>query len=227
VELGSEHRRAILRAAGLAPLKASHVQRLCAISSQEACKALSCLESEGLLQIVGEEGRRPTSAGWEAAREGFAAIPRPVDAGEAGEVAAIARDAGLPRLELTGQRPHFMEPDYLERAEAGVLHAVDEGGLAGFVSVLPRDDGAVVIESIVIEPDRQGTGLGRILVEFVEHLADHGPTGVVMAPVEEVDDGTRGFFRHLGYEETIRGDWFAPDSLMLVKATVGAPADVR
>src|SRR4051794_28951321 len=63
----------------------------------------------------------------------------------------------------------------VEQIAAGqVLVAESDGAILGFAAVLPRDDGDVELDSLFVEPEAWGQGIGRALVE---HCADAARAG--------------------------------------------------
>jgi mycothiol synthase len=88
---------------------------------------------------------------------------------------------------------------------AGFLLAFDAGGLAGFcwtkVHDSPPDGRLGEIYVIGVDPDRQGTGLGRALtVGGLDHLAREArcPTGMLY--VDAANPAALGLYRSLGFE---------------------------
>ena len=69
-----------------------------------------------------------------------------------------------------------------EQIAAGLVIVVEHWGApAGFVVVVPRDDGNADLDGPFIEPDLWRTGLGRRLVEEAAHFATVLEAGVLVA----------------------------------------------
>jgi GNAT superfamily N-acetyltransferase len=69
---------------------------------------------------------------------------------------------------VIGRPPAPMLDDYWSRIEAGQVWVLDdEGALAG-VLVLEDGPDCFLLNNIAVRPDRQGLGLGRMLLDFTE-----------------------------------------------------------
>jgi GNAT superfamily N-acetyltransferase len=69
---------------------------------------------------------------------------------------------------VIGRPPAPMLDDYWSRIEAGQVWVLDdEGALAG-VLVLEDGPDCFLLDNIAVRPDRQGLGLGRMLLDFTE-----------------------------------------------------------
>lgn len=83
----------------------------------------------------------------------------------------------------------------------GFLIATDERGMAGFCwTKIHPDEGLGEIYVIGVDPDRQGTGLGRALVVAgLRSLADRG-VGTGMLYVDADNDAAVELYRSLGFD---------------------------
>jgi len=55
----------------------------------------------------------------------------------------------------------------LEQITAGCVFVAElDGTIVGFAAVLPRADGKMELDGLFVEPERQGGGIGRALVEY-------------------------------------------------------------
>ena len=88
---------------------------------------------------------------------------------------------------------------YLERGT--FLVAEDLNGLAGCVYVELRGDRAY-IGLLSVEPARQGSGLGRILMQAAEDFCREKKCIAVDLRVVSARTPLPAFYRHLGYTET-------------------------
>jgi L-amino acid N-acyltransferase YncA len=67
-----------------------------------------------------------------------------------------------------GKPPGPMLDDYAARVSEGVVWVLEEGAaIAGIIVPLPAPD-YLLLDNIAISPARQGSGLGRRLLEFAE-----------------------------------------------------------
>jgi GNAT superfamily N-acetyltransferase len=92
---------------------------------------------------------------------------------------------------------------YLEKGR--FLVAEDSAGLAGCVYVeIRRDRGYIGLLSV--DPPRQGSGLGRKLMEAAEKFFREANCIAVDLRVVSARAPLPAFYRHLGYSETHRAD---------------------
>jgi predicted GNAT family N-acyltransferase len=83
--------------------------------------------------------------------------------------------------------------------EAGDLHlaAFDSGRLIACLVLTPQTGSAIKMRQVAVEPDRQGSGIGRRLVEGSEEVArEHGYREMVL----NARDSAVPFYLHLGYQ---------------------------
>ena len=90
---------------------------------------------------------------------------RPARPEEADAISDLVQRAYGHYVERIGRRPSPMDADYERLATAGELWTLEE--TAGVV-LLREDDGHMLVDNLAVEPKRQGTGLGRRLLEFAE-----------------------------------------------------------
>lgn len=88
-----------------------------------------------------------------------------------------------------------VETLYLPNAQLTV--ATDEQGrLAGFMGMTGSN-----IDSLFLDPDYRGQGLGRLFIDYAIEVAALGP---VTVDVNEQNTQAVGFYRHMGFVETGR-----------------------
>ena len=74
----------------------------------------------------------------------------------------------VPRI---GRRPAPMDADYAQHVADGEVAVLDEeGAIAGIVVWRPESDHGF-IDNVAVDPDRQGRGIGRLLLAYVEREA--------------------------------------------------------
>ena len=95
---------------------------------------------------------------------------RRAEEGDAEAMAEIARRAYSPFVELIGARPHPMDDDYTEKVREGIAYVAEDGAVAGLLILFPRD-GHLLVENVAVDPDRQGQGIGRALLDRAESCA--------------------------------------------------------
>jgi predicted N-acetyltransferase YhbS len=96
---------------------------------------------------------------------------RPAEPGDLEAIAAIVERAYGVYVERIGVRPGPMDEDHGERVRRGLAHVAEDGGEVAGLIVLIEGDGRLVIENVAVDPDRQGEGIGRALLEFAEQTA--------------------------------------------------------
>jgi ribosomal protein S18 acetylase RimI-like enzyme len=114
------------------------------------------------------------------------------------DIAARAYGGYVERL---GRRPQPMRDDYAERVRAAdVFVAEDDAGVAGLI-VLVREAHRLVIENVAVDPDRQGTGIGRALMARAEQFARESGLDEVRLFTNVIMTRNQAIYRHLGYRE--------------------------
>src|SRR5260221_11116583 len=92
-------------------------------------------------------------------------------AGPADQVAveAIVRAAYSIYVERIGKPPGPMLDDYAGLIAARAVNVLEDpgGAITALIVLLPKSD-HLLLENIVVDPDRQGRGLGRQLSAFAE-----------------------------------------------------------
>jgi ribosomal protein S18 acetylase RimI-like enzyme len=102
----------------------------------------------------------------------------------------------VPRI---GRRPAPMNTDYAERIERGEVHVIGEP-VTGAVVIGSRGDHAE-LDLVAVDPDHQGSGLGRELMSFAEQDAiRHGFSELRLHTNERMTENL-AFYARFGYEE--------------------------
>jgi len=74
-------------------------------------------------------------------------------------------------IERIGKEPAPMVADFATAIEMGRVHVdVDDAEVGGFIVFFPRAD-HIHLENVAVPPAKQGRGIGRRLIEFVETRA--------------------------------------------------------
>ena len=88
--------------------------------------------------------------------------------------------------------------------------AEDGSGLAGYAGLFVVGTEADV-QTVAVHPDRQGTGLGRLLVEDLLAQARSRGCSRVMLEVREDNDAARRLYDRLGFEQVaVRRGYYGP-----------------
>lgn len=107
-------------------------------------------------------------------------------------------------VQRIGRRPAPMDDDYEERVREGEVFVADEEGLlAGLIVLVPRGD-HLRIENVAVEPDRQGRGVGRALLEHAEQYARERSLAEVRLYTNVAMVENLALYPRLGYTEVDR-----------------------
>jgi ribosomal protein S18 acetylase RimI-like enzyme len=126
---------------------------------------------------------------------------RPATPDDADAVAALVHDAYVHYVERIGREPGPMTKDYGEViAEREVTVAENDDGIAGLI-VIGRTDEGFLIDNVAVRPTRQGTGVGRALLEHAEAEARRaGYDSIYLYTHEEMTENQE-LYRRIGYVE--------------------------
>lgn len=128
---------------------------------------------------------------------------------EAAALAALVERAYAAYLPVIGRRPAPMDDDYAARIAAGqawVLEAAEDGpgGGPAALLVLEAADGHLWLDNIAVDPARQGSGLGRVLMRFVGEEALRRGLPEVRLLTNEKMERNLAFYARLGFTEQER-----------------------
>jgi GNAT superfamily N-acetyltransferase len=130
---------------------------------------------------------------------------RPATIHEAGVVTACVREAYAKYVGRIGKEPAPMLADYEAAILAGEAWVLVEGVDTSGVLVMRPEKDHLFVETVAVRTDRQGSGLGRILMAFAEKTArDQGLHEIRLYTNEKMPENLP-FYRGLGFEETGRG----------------------
>jgi GNAT superfamily N-acetyltransferase len=117
------------------------------------------------------------------------------------------RDVGLPEVADDEPPPLDVLTQHTEQGRCWV--AIDDaGGPIGYVLV-DTVDGNAHVEQVSVHPDRQGTGVGRALMEWVfEWATEAGMPAVTLTTFSDVP-WNAPLYRHLGFR-VLRADELGP-----------------
>ena len=92
--------------------------------------------------------------------------------------------------------------DYRDAVAAGQVWVLGEPVSAVLV-LIPEHD-SLLVENVAVSPAAQGTGLGRLLMEFAERQALSSGVTRVTLYTNEVMTENLAIYAKLGYQETAR-----------------------
>ena len=96
---------------------------------------------------------------------------RPASGDDVESISALVERAYSRWVPLIGLRPAPMDADYAALVDEGDVFVLAEPEVVGVLVLRPTDAGALMVENVAVEPDRQGAGLGPRLLEFAERQA--------------------------------------------------------
>ncbi len=132
----------------------------------------------------------------------------------AGPAIRQANEADLPAIEEIITAAYSKYLARMDRPPAPMLRdyapAVEQGAvwvagtpIAGLISLSPADD-SLLVENLAVHPAAQGTGLGRVLMDFAEWQARKLRLPRLALYTNEVMTENQAIYAHLGYRETAR-----------------------
>lgn len=74
-------------------------------------------------------------------------------------------------VERIGRRPAPMDDDYGARIAGGLVDVAEEAGVLLGLIVLVVGDGFLLVETVAVDPPRQGLGVGRALLAHADRTA--------------------------------------------------------
>lgn len=98
--------------------------------------------------------------------------------------------------------PARLSRDYRAAVHAGAVWVAGRP-VTGVISLTPTPD-VILIENVAVHPARQGTGLGRRLMEFAEQQARQRRIRRLALYTNELMTENRALYAYLGYRETER-----------------------
>jgi len=118
------------------------------------------------------------------------------------DVAAITRcvcAAYLRHIERVGKQPWPMLQDYSNVIRTSQVHVAErDGRIIGVLELLVTDEG-FLLDSVAVDPSAQGTGIGRLLLEFAEAEARrHGFDSIYLMTNEKMTEN-QALYARIGY----------------------------
>ena len=131
-------------------------------------------------------------------------IIRSASAADLARVGAIARAAYAKYVPRIGREPAPMAADYDAEIAAHRVVVVEVAGrVGGYMVAWPEAD-AYFIETIAVDPDDQGGGLGRLLVEYAAAQARRLQLPALRLYTNAAMTENLSMYAHFGFVETHR-----------------------
>ena len=129
---------------------------------------------------------------------------RPADAGDLASVERIVRDAYTKSIARIGKPPGPMLDDYAVLIRAHQVWVAGEP-VAGLIVLIPEAD-HLLLDNIAVDPSAQGTGLGRILMDFADTEARRRGYSELRLYTHEMMTENIALYSRIGWTETGRAE---------------------
>lgn len=126
---------------------------------------------------------------------------RPAVAADAAAVTDLVNSAYGHYVQRIGMQPGPMREDYAEVIGAADVVVADEDGALVGVLVLRITDEGFLIDNVAVHPSRQGSGLGRALLEHAEAAARRAGFDSVYLYTHERMSENLALYTRIGYVE--------------------------
>jgi ribosomal protein S18 acetylase RimI-like enzyme len=124
--------------------------------------------------------------------------------GDLAAVQKIVQAAYLPYAARIGREPGPMLDDYAALIDAGRVHVgMRNKVVQGILVLIPQTD-AMLLDNVAVAPEAQGSGLGRLLIEFAERTAINTGYDAIKLYTNEAMTENIALYERLGYAETHR-----------------------
>ena len=97
-----------------------------------------------------------------------------------------------------------MLDDYAGLIHQGRAHVAERDGVVqGLLVLIPQDD-AMLLDNVAVAPEAQGSGLGRLMLEFAERAAIEAGYRAITLYTNEAMTENIALYTRIGYAETHR-----------------------
>lgn len=118
-------------------------------------------------------------------------------------VAHIVAQAYARYVAMNGLVPGPMRDDYAARQREGLLWVLDDGAVRGLLVLIAGPD-HLLLDNVAVDPEAQGMGYGRRLMDFAEGRARRAGLPVVRLYTQEIMVENIAIYAARGYVETHR-----------------------
>jgi ribosomal protein S18 acetylase RimI-like enzyme len=143
-------------------------------------------------------------------------------AGDLAGIGEIVERAYGPYVERLGRRPAPMDDDYTAKLSSAEVYVAEvsaaEGAerLGGVLVLVPHDD-HLLVETVAVDPDCQGAGIGRALLAQAERVASDHRLRELRLYTNALMTENLAYYRRLGYLEVERREEAGFDRVFFVK----------
>jgi GNAT superfamily N-acetyltransferase len=145
------------------------------------------------------------------------------------ELSAVVRAAFVHYVPRLGVEPAPMGADYPALVAAGrVWIAIQDGAIVGVIVLVPGAD-QLLVETIAVQPSKQGQGVGfRLMMLAEEETLRRGLPAVTLYTNQGMTENL-AYYPRLGYVEIFRGEHYGFHRVFFRKTVrpVDASADRR
>ena len=127
-------------------------------------------------------------------------LGRPEDLPAIRELVQRAYEHYIARI---GRKPGPLLDDYPALVSKKRVHVLSEDGIKGILVLIPEDR-AMLLDNIAVDPDAQGRGYGRSLLEFAEQSALAADCESIRLYTNEAMTENIALYSRIGYVETHR-----------------------
>lgn len=128
----------------------------------------------------------------------------PARTGQEDTIRTLVRRAYAMYVPRMGKEPGPMVDDYAARVAEGSAYVLERDGAICGVLVLLDFPGYLLLDNVAIDPDCQGLGLGRILIDFAEEEALRRGYPEIRLYTHATMIENIAMYPRLGYEESHR-----------------------
>jgi N-acetylglutamate synthase-like GNAT family acetyltransferase len=133
-------------------------------------------------------------------------------------VQEVVRRAYSHYVSRIGREPGPMSDDYGSLIEAGRVHVVErDDSIQGILVLIPESD-AMLLDNVAVDPDAQGSGLGRRMLEYAELAARAAGYQAIKLYTNETMTENISLYSRIGYAETHRAEEKGLKRVYMVKA---------
>jgi ribosomal protein S18 acetylase RimI-like enzyme len=143
---------------------------------------------------------------------------RPATEEDVPRLAALVETAYGHYVERMGGPPRPLTDDYAEVVREFRVTVAEEGGEVVGLIALGRDDEGFVVNNVAVDPSRQGTGVGRALLERAEAEARAAGFDSIYLYTHEKMTENLELYRRIGYVEYDRRPVHLGDVVYLRKS---------